>query len=151
MESKAQEEGTDLEKTKGSGKEGTSVGVRVPANLEEGGRVSPWECGWEEEARLLTKGKEGDGVKGEPEVSRIMCLEAATAENKWDRGKQGGCQMICVCTHTHEHACVLTHMHGHTYLQMCICTSTCPHVHEHVHICIHVCTYNVHTYTCAHM
>ena len=90
MESKAQEEGTDLEKTKGSGKEGPSVGVRVSANLEEGGRVSPWEFRWEEEVRLLTKGKEGDGVKGEPEVSRRMCLEAATAENKWDRGKQGG-------------------------------------------------------------
>ena len=71
-----------MEKTKGSGKEGPSVGVRVSTNLEEGGRVSPWECGWEEEARLLTKGKEGDGVKAEPEVSRIMCLEAATAENK---------------------------------------------------------------------
>ena len=130
MESKAQEEGTDLEKTKGSGKEGPSVGVRVPANLEEGGQVSPWECGWEEEARLLTKGKEGDGVKGEPEVSRRMCLEAATAENKWDRGKQGGCQMVCVCTHTHEHASVLTHMRAHTHARAHIPTNV--HMHKHM-------------------
>lgn len=76
-------------------------GVGVSANLGEGGRVSPWERDWEEEVRLLTKGKEGDGVKGEPEVSRRVCLEAAAAENKWDRGKQGGRQMVCVRMHTH--------------------------------------------------
>lgn len=30
--------------------------------------------------------------QGEPDVfQESVCLEAATAENKWDRGKQGGC------------------------------------------------------------
>ena len=89
--------------------------------------MSPWEFGWEEEVRLLTKGKEGDGVKGEPEVSRRMCLEAATAENKWDRGKQGGCQMVCVCMHTHTH----THVCSHTR------TGIPTNVHMHKHMSTH--------------
>lgn len=148
MESKAQEAGTDLEKTKGSGKEGPSVGVRVSANLEEGGRVSPMGVGGGRKA--IDQGQRR-WSQGEPEVSRRVCLEAATAENKWDRGKQGGCQLVSVCTHrhmhTHEHTCVFTHMHRHTYLQ---CAYAQAHVHTCMHICIHVCTH-VCTYTCAHV
>lgn len=173
MESKAQEAGTDLEKTKGSGKEGPSVGVRVSANLEEGGRVSPWEWGWEEEGRLLTKGK-GDGVKGSQRFpGECVWRQPLQRTSGTEENKEGASWFLCArtdtCTHMNTRVCSHTctgthtynvHMHKHMSTHACTCAHmyTCVHTCVHIHMCTRVNEYShmhvlshTHAYTCVHV
>ena len=113
--------------------------------------MNPWERGWEEEVRLLTKGKEGDGAKesqrfpGESIWRQPLPRTSGTEESK-----EGARRFVCACAHTHTHThthtrtCALTHTRTCALTHMHTCTGT--HIHKyayastHVHTCMNVCT-----------
>lgn len=152
MESKAQEEGTDLEKTKGRRKEGPSVGVRVSANLEEGAESEPTEWGWEEGRKAIDQGQrrwsqvELGRFPGEC-VWRCQCREQV-GQRKTRRVPVGFCVHTDTCTHMNTRVCPHTCTGTHTY-------NVCMHKHmsthartcAHMYMCAHTCSHT-HVHTC---